>query len=168
MPMDLDYDRDAYIQKENLEYEVLRQGQLVSDTGKMKAKAAKYLRDFSVQKKLRMSEITLEIRQADPKDYGLTKYTEGAIESIALQQEEVQTLISKESILMADLEAIEIHLQGIVQKRAMLEIEYNGIKDGLFSQPNFNNPIPEATKDAVKRGQDAASESLATSRRLRS
>lgn len=94
--MDLNYEEDIRIDPEALDVEWLGQADLMRRYSKHAAEMKRAVDEAKERLEMGKAQIEMDIR-ADPDKYGLSKVTEGAIQSTMVLQEEYQQL-SKEYI----------------------------------------------------------------------
>lgn len=133
--MELNYEEDIQIDEHALDVEWLRQANLMYKYAKHQAQTKKEMDEAKERLDVGRAKIEMEIRN-NPEAYGLSKVTEGAIQSAILLQPEYQKLVQEYNDAKYENDVAVAAVRAIDQKKTALE---NLVK--LLGASYFAGPV---------------------------
>jgi hypothetical protein len=85
--------QELEIDPDQLDVEWLRQPSLLFKYSNKLEKAKEKLSELKNEREVIKSDVQLEIRQKDPEDYGVDKFTESIVNSLVLNDKRVQSIL---------------------------------------------------------------------------
>ena len=140
--MDLNYEKDVSIDEQALDVEWLQQAELMRKYATHAGACKKEMDEAKERLETGKARIEMGIRQ-DPKEYGLEKVTEGAIQSTIQLQEEYQKLNQNYINAKYEYEVATAAVRAIDQKKTALENLVKLLGVSYFAGPQAPRDLTE-------------------------
>ena len=156
--IDRSYRQEVKIDKFNLDKEWLEQAEKFIAWGEKKVDAEKARDDKKQEVELIKAELSTKIRE-NPKQFGLEKVTEAAINEVIIQDGVYQSKNREYFDLVSAVKLLAIVVQGFEQRKTALEEEVKLYLNGYWADPrskgkdagNFDSSVVKGKiEDSVK------------------
>jgi len=131
-----EYEKDITIDKDDLVTEWLKQSDLHFYYRIRYIQAQTRERDVKEKLEVIRAEVDLEIRQSDPEDYNLSKFTDKAIDSILKSDDKVIKALEKYNKSKKTTGILQAAVDSLEHKKKALENLSQYWLAGFFSQPS--------------------------------